>query len=499
MTTLMKAKEAADEVYASIRTRVEEWKLKGLAPRMATILVEGDPASAYYAQAKQRIADKLGIAFDLHVFQSDVEEKVILGLIGSLNNDPTVHGIMLELPLPKHLSASVIEKAISPLKDVDGVTPDNKLATVTGAGGLNPATPQACIKLLKHYGYTLAGRNVTLVGRGQTVGLPLFHMLQRENATVTVCHSRTADIAMHLQHAEIAFVAVGRPEVITPDMVHDGLIIIDAGINEVDGGKIVGDVSADVSSHVAAFSPVPGGVGTLTTAILFDNLVKAIELQRQEVAPPVMYTDSVSWDNSIRLFLEQAGSSSPTPGGGSVAAIIAALAASMTSMVGNLSQGERFASIQQQISGVIRTMNHLTEQCEELLHADIASFNQYMDALKLPKNTEEEKLLRSEAIQQAAIRAIEVPLRLMEICRAGMVSTYSIAESSNKNVISDLAIGAILFEAAAQSALLTIEINLGSLKDLELKQQYSDKVLLWSREIEELKSKAVVVARGRMN
>lgn len=497
MTILMKAREAADQVYDSISTRVEQMKQNGLHPHMATILVEGDPASSYYAQAKRKIAEKLGIAFDLHAFQHDVEEKEILELIARLNEDSNVHGIMLELPLPKHLSASTIEKAISPLKDVDGVTPDNKLATVTGAEGLYPATPQACIKLLKHYGYTLAGKNVTLVGRGQTVGSPLFHMLQRENATVTVCHSRTPDLAMHLQNAEIAFVAVGRAEVITPDMVHDDLVIIDAGINEIDGGKIVGDVSPGVSSHVTALSPVPGGVGTLTTAILYENLLRAIELQGKEVES-VTDTDTVSWDNSIRQLLQQAGSSKPTPGGGSVAALIAALGASMTSMVGNLSQGERFASIQQQISGVIRTMTHLTEQCEELLQADIASFNHYMDALKLPKSTDEQKLERGNAIQQAAIRAIEVPLRLMEICKAGMACTYSIAESSNKNVISDLGIGAILFEAAAQSAQLTIEINLASLMDLELKQQYTDKVLLLNRDIEDLKSKTLIITRNRI-
>lgn len=279
MTLLMKAKEAAAQVYDSIRSQVEEMKQSGLHPHMATILVEGDPASAYYARAKQKIAAKLGISFSLHTFQAHVTENEILQLIARLNEDPSVHGIMLELPLPKHLSANQLEQAISPLKDVDGVTPTNKLATVTGQPGLYPATPQACIKLLKHYGYTLEGKNVTLVGRGQTVGLPLFHMLQRENATVTVCHSRTPDIAAHLAHAEIAFVAVGRPGVVTREMVHSSLTIIDAGINEIDGGKIVGDVSADVDSHVAAISPVPGGVGTLTTAILFENLLKAIDLQ----------------------------------------------------------------------------------------------------------------------------------------------------------------------------------------------------------------------------
>ncbi|WP_370452370.1 bifunctional 5,10-methylenetetrahydrofolate dehydrogenase/5,10-methenyltetrahydrofolate cyclohydrolase [Cohnella sp. AR92] len=279
---LMKAKEAADQVYEAIRTKVEDWKRQGVTPRIATILVEGDPASAYYAQAKQKIAQRIGVEFALHSFPEDVSEAELLGLIGRLNEDASVHGIMLELPLPKHLSASVIEKAISPAKDVDGVTPANKLATVTGELGLYPATPQACIKLAKHYGYKLEGKNVTLVGRGQTVGLPLFHLLQRENATVTVCHSRTPDLASHLAHAEIAFVAVGRPDTVRAEMVHSGLAIVDAGINEADDGKIVGDVSFDVREKAAALSPVPGGVGTLTTAILYENLMKAIDIHFKE-------------------------------------------------------------------------------------------------------------------------------------------------------------------------------------------------------------------------
>lgn len=282
MTLLMKAKEAADQVYESIRAKVEELKTQGIQPHMATILVEGDPASAYYAKAKQRIAEKLGVQFTLHDFHAEVTEAEVLQLVAELNQNPKVHGIMLELPLPRQISAAKIEQAISPQKDVDGVTPANKLATVTGEAGLYPATPQACIKLLKHYGYSLAGKNVTLVGRGQTVGMPLFHLLQRENATVTVCHSRTPDIASHLSHAVIAFVAVGRAEVVNRQMVHADLVVIDAGINEADDGKMVGDVAADVADHVQAISPVPGGVGTLTTAILYENLLKAMEIQREE-------------------------------------------------------------------------------------------------------------------------------------------------------------------------------------------------------------------------
>lgn len=282
MTLLMKAKVAADQVYETIRAKVEELKTKGIQPRMATILVEGDPASAYYAKVKQKIAEKLGVQFTLYNLHAEVTEAEVLQLVAELNQDTKVHGIMLELPLPKPISAAKIEQAISPQKDVDGVTPANKWAAMTGEAGLYPATPQACIKLLKHYGYSLAGKNVTLVGRGQTVGMPLFHLLQRENATVTVCHSRTPHIASHLSHAEIAFVAVGRPEVVNQQMVHADLVVIDAGINEAEDGKMVGDVAADVADHVQAISPVPGGVGTLTTAILYENLLKAIENQREE-------------------------------------------------------------------------------------------------------------------------------------------------------------------------------------------------------------------------
>lgn len=206
----------------------------------------------------------------------------------------------------------------------------------------------------------------------------------------------------------------------------------------------------------------------------------------------------VSWNDPIKLFLQQAGSSSSTPGGGSVAALVAALGASMTSMVGNLSQGEKFSKIQPQILDVIEKMSSLSVECEQLLHADIISFNKYMEVIKLPKDTDEQKQIRKNAIQQATIGSIDIPLRLVEVCKVGMDYTYSIAKSSNKNVISDLGIGAILFEAAAQSALLTVEINLASLKDEELKRQYSNKVYSLINEIAELKMMTLQVTRNRI-
>ncbi|MBS4209997.1 bifunctional 5,10-methylenetetrahydrofolate dehydrogenase/5,10-methenyltetrahydrofolate cyclohydrolase [Bacillus sp. FJAT-50079] len=279
MTKILRAKIIADQLYDQLRNRVKKMKLHGIQPRLSTILVEGDPASFHYAKAKQKIAKKLDILYDLHTFSVGVGEEELFKLISNLNNDSQVHGIMLELPLPRHLASLTIEKNIIAKKDIDGVSPTNQLAAFTGKTGLYPATPQACIRLLKYYGYNLQGKNVLLIGRGQTVGLPLFHMLLRENATVTVCHSYTPNLKEHIHYADIVFVAVGRPHLIKRDMIHSNLIIIDAGINEDAEGKMVGDVSSDVDNQVLAMSPVPGGVGSLTTAILFENLLNTIELQ----------------------------------------------------------------------------------------------------------------------------------------------------------------------------------------------------------------------------
>lgn len=211
-----------------------------------------------------------------------------------------------------------------------------------------------------------------------------------------------------------------------------------------------------------------------------------------------MMSSTITFDESLRSFLQQAGSANPTPGGGSVAALITALGASMTSMVSNLSQGEKFAHIQLQITDTLEKMNSLTVACEQLLVDDMACFNTYMEALKLPKNTDEEKRIRMNAIHEATIQAIHVPLRLIEVCKEGMLYTHSISESANKNVISDLGIGAILFEAAAQSASLTVEINLAGLKDLQLKKQYSETLFTLITEIEELKDNVLKITRKRI-
>lgn len=275
------AKLAAEQARAETAREAAALRAEGVVPKVAVLLVEGDPASAYYAEAKRKLAGKLGIEFELVTAPQQAPEERLIEIVQAWSRDPSVHGIMLELPLPKHVCAANVTAAIDPLKDVDGVTPANRLAVLSGEPGLYPATPQSCIRLLHAYGYSPEGKHVALVGRGQTVGMPLFHMLQREQATVTVCHSRTADLKRHVLNADIVVAAVGRPGLLTKDMFHASSVVIDAGINELPGGGIAGDVAPDAIETAAAVSPVPGGVGTLTTSLLFENVMRAIRLQRQ--------------------------------------------------------------------------------------------------------------------------------------------------------------------------------------------------------------------------
>lgn len=290
MTTLLRGQPVAQSIRRQITQDVHRFKKQGLEPKVVTILVGDDPASLYYVQAKQRIARKLGISFELMAFPDTVSESELVSAIERLNRNPEIHGIMLELPLPPHIHTDSAIETILPVKDVDGLTQWNRHANMAGGRGIYPATPMACVRLVKHYGYELSGRHVVLVGCGKTVGMPLFHLLLRENATVTVCHVGTQDLKSHLLQSEIAFVAVGKAGLITRDMVHSELILVDAGINETPEGKMVGDVEEGLEPYVGALSPTPGGVGTVTTMQLFSNLLHAVELQYGDESNPSRVT-----------------------------------------------------------------------------------------------------------------------------------------------------------------------------------------------------------------
>lgn len=277
---LLDGKSVAAAIKKELKNNVDAWVHRGVRPGLAAVLVGDDPGALAYARAKGKACEGLGIGFSLYHLPGTTSEDTVLEKIESLNADPGVHGIILELPLPSQVDRRRAMKAVDPLKDVDGVHPLNRGMLMAGDQGLFPATPLSCLEILRRYGIDVAGRDVVLVGRGETVGKPLVFLLLRENATVTVCHTRTVGLAEHTRRAEILITAAGRPGLVTGEMVRDGVVVVDAGINPAPGGGLCGDVDyAGVAPKAAAITPVPGGVGSLTTVLLLRNVLTAMDLQ----------------------------------------------------------------------------------------------------------------------------------------------------------------------------------------------------------------------------
>lgn len=280
MPMCLQGKPVAQSLRADVTTNVSMWKEQGIQPRMVTLLVGEDSASEVYALQKARWAKRLGILFDVVRLPANITQAHLQTRIADYSDNPLVHGIMVELPLPASMNKQAVVSTIHALKDVDGLSPCHSFAQSSPDAALYPATPLACIRLLKHYGYTLRGQDVTIVGCGQTVGLPLIHLLIAEGATVAACHEFTKDVRAHLQRSQIAFVAVGKAGLIQPDMVHETLTVVDVGISQNAAGEVMGDLSLAAAEQTAAYTPTPGGVGAVTTLQIFANLMHAMEMQR---------------------------------------------------------------------------------------------------------------------------------------------------------------------------------------------------------------------------
>ncbi len=280
MANLIDGKAVAAKIREEVSAEVAQLREQGIIPKLAVILVGDDPASVVYAKSKQTASNKVGIEFELFTMPATTQEEEVISLIERLNGDQAVHGIMIELPLPKHLSKERVMSAVDPKKDVDGVHPINRGYILSGEEGLFPATPQSCIEIMLRSGIEISGKHAVIVGRGETVGKPLVFLILKHNATVTVCHSRTPDLGYFTRQADIVIAAVGKAKMIKGDMIKPGAVVVDAGINEIEGG-ICGDVDFESAKEAAgAITPVPGGVGSLTTVLIFKNVLKGIRLQQ---------------------------------------------------------------------------------------------------------------------------------------------------------------------------------------------------------------------------
>ena len=276
---LIDGKSLAATVRAEQKDAVGSLAARGVRPGLAAILAGNDPASRVYVRNKARACEQTGVHSEVHEFPEQVSEAELLECIAGLNADPRVHGIVVQLPLPRHLDAARVVAAVSPTKDVDGFHAVNLGALLQGRPGFVPGTAAGVMRLLEHAGVPLAGCHAVVVGRSTIVGKPLALLLLQKDATVTICHSKSADLAAVTRQADILIAAVGRAKLITAEMVKPGACVIDVGINRLADGTLAGDVDFAAVREVAGWiTPVPGGVGPMTVAMLIVNTVRAAQL-----------------------------------------------------------------------------------------------------------------------------------------------------------------------------------------------------------------------------
>lgn len=268
----------SQQLRADVAKRAAALTAKGKQPGLAVILVGADPASQVYVRNKVKACEDNGLYSLLEKYEETLTEAELLARIDALNNDPKIHGILVQMPLPKHIDPHKVIEAISPHKDVDGYSVLSAGELLTGLDGFRPCTPYGCMKLIESTGTHLKGKHAVVIGRSNTVGKPMALLLLQANATVTICHSGTTDIGHHTRQADVVVVATGRRNTLTADMIKPGAIVIDVGINRDDNGKLCGDVDFANAKEVAGhITPVPGGVGPMTITMLLVNTVEAAE------------------------------------------------------------------------------------------------------------------------------------------------------------------------------------------------------------------------------
>jgi methylenetetrahydrofolate dehydrogenase (NADP+)/methenyltetrahydrofolate cyclohydrolase len=285
---IIDGKQVAADMRAELKEKVAQLKAKGITPGLAVILVGDDPASKSYVTAKEKACEEIGMHSEDNRLPTETTQAELLALIAKCNANPKIHGILVQLPLPKHINEDAILLAVDPSKDVDGFHPVNVGRMVVGQEAYLPCTPHGVVQLLLRNNVKLDGAEVVIVGRSNIVGKPLANMLIQKsktgNATVTVCHTRTKNIAAHVKRADIVIAAAGRPNTITADMVKDGAVVIDVGVNRIEdatkknGFRLVGDVDFDaIKEKASLITPVPGGVGPMTITMLLYNTVQSAE------------------------------------------------------------------------------------------------------------------------------------------------------------------------------------------------------------------------------
>ena len=280
MAIIIDGKELAKKIRANLKIECEELKNKQINPKLAVIMVGDDLASKVYVRNKSKACEDVGIEYKEYLLSSNTKQKELIELIEKLNQDKTINGILLQSPIPANLDINDAFRTISPQKDVDGFNPVNVGKLVLNQDTFVSCTPYGIMKMFEKYNIDLTGKNVVILGRSNIVGKPLMHCCLNKNATVTVCHSKTQNLAQKAKEADILISAIGKAQFVTADMVKENAVVIDVGINRLENGKITGDVDFEnVKEKASYITPVPGGVGPMTIAMLMNNVIKATKRQ----------------------------------------------------------------------------------------------------------------------------------------------------------------------------------------------------------------------------
>lgn len=443
------ARELKGEIKARVKELSEDY---GITPCLAVVTCTDDPSVFSYVRSKEKVAAELNIQLLRRSLEPTVKQSELVEEIRTLSHRPDVHGIIVELPLPKGFNVEEILSHITPVKDVDGLTSINRGLVAAGneEKALCPATPLACIEFAERHG-SLAGRRVAVIGRGPTVGRPLAQMLTNRGATVTVCHSATKSIKESVAGCDIIFSATGKAGLITDDIVTSDQVVIDAGVSFQEG-KMRGDLSEEASRKVRGYTPTPGGVGPVTTVMLFRNLLRAIELQKAETS---------FLDYSLRSFLGVVASASPTPGGGSAASMSGLIGIGLVIMALEITSRRKDQESLDEITSLIGELRTVMQLLESVPDEDARCFDSYMAALKLPKENEAQKADRKAALSEASAHATEVPLSAGRLLSSALEMAERAAILAHKNVISDVGAGTSLIGGALEGVLLNVFINSG--------------------------------------
>lgn len=281
---IINGKLVSANIKERIKNEVSELKLKGIVPGLAVVIVGNDPASRVYVNSKKKACEELGMYSVEYALDENTTEEELLSLVNDLNHDDKINGILVQLPLPKHLDEKLIINNILPEKDVDAFHPANVGKIMIGDFDFLPCTPAGVMELIKETGIDIAGKECVVIGRSNIVGKPQAMLMLHKNATVTICHSKTKDLKEVVKRADIVVAAVGIANMVTKDMIKEGAVVIDVGMNRLENGKLCGDVDFDGVSEVASFiTPVPGGVGPMTIAMLMQNTLTAAKIKNKEL------------------------------------------------------------------------------------------------------------------------------------------------------------------------------------------------------------------------